>query len=231
MTTPTPLHEVDTARVRSAVRLGRASALAVVALSAAYFVPLVIGLLTLSSPDSPIADPWRTAMELLILALTFPVIGLSVALCFWAEEGQKPLAVASLVFVSMALGLTFANHFTVLALSSQPAFADQSWAPLLVSFSWPSVAYAVEFVAWDVFFAIGLIFGSMIFRGPGLRRIVRVLFLLAGLVSLSGCLGVVLNNMQIRDIGIIGYAVIYPVGAAFVVALLRRPSRTATSNP
>ena len=39
----------------------------------------------------------------------------------------------------------------------------------------------------------------------------RVLLILSGVLSLAGLFGVLLADMQVRNIGIIGYAVVAPV--------------------
>ena len=47
--------------------------------------------------------------------------------------------------------LTCTVHFVILTLSRQPEFAEQSWLPLVLSFKWPSVVYALDILGWDVF--------------------------------------------------------------------------------
>ena len=61
-------------------RLGMASALGVAILSAAYFVPLVMGFVTLPSPDVPFLEPWFSMMEVQIILLAPFMVMLTVAI-------------------------------------------------------------------------------------------------------------------------------------------------------
>ncbi len=50
-----------------------------------------------------------------------------------------------------------------------------------------------------------------VFKGGRLELAVRILMIVSGLLSLAGLMGVPLADMQVRNIGIIGYAVVTPV--------------------
>jgi hypothetical protein len=206
----------------SAQKMGLISAVMIVLLSVAYAIPLSIGLITLTGPDVPIADPWFSLMELLILLLAAPLLTLGVATYQWAPPSRKPVAMVSALFLTLAAGLTFALHFIILTLGHQEAFIGQSWSPLFLTFVWPSVPYVLDTLAWDVFFAAGILFGAFVFKGTRLQSTIRVLFLISGSLSLVGVAGVVLGEMQVRSIGIIGYAVVYPVGVAFLAVMFAR---------
>jgi hypothetical protein len=111
-------------------------------LSALYTVPLLVGLLSLPSPDAPIGDPWFSMMEILII-LTMPfMVGLMVAVQAWASPETRVFSLLALVFMGLLTGLTCSVHFVVLTVSHQAEFAGQSWLPLLLSFKWLSVTYA-----------------------------------------------------------------------------------------
>jgi hypothetical protein len=81
-------------------------------------------------------------------------------------------------------------------------------ASLLFSFKWPSVAYTLDILAWDWFFALSMLFGAAVFKGGRLELTVRMLMIVSGVLSLVGLIGVPLADMQVRNIGIIGYAVV-----------------------
>ena len=59
-------HEDFTLRHRT---IGRAAAWAIFSLGMLYLVPLVLGVLSLTSPQDPIGDPYFSMMELLILPI------------------------------------------------------------------------------------------------------------------------------------------------------------------
>jgi hypothetical protein len=79
------------------------------------------------------------------------------------------------------------------------------------SFKWPSVAYTLDILAWNWFFALSMLFAAPVFRVGRLEETVRFLMLVSSVLSLAGLIGVPLANMQVRNIGIIGYAVVAPI--------------------
>lgn len=207
------------AQLASARRLGLVAAVAVVALQAAYLVCLVIGLATLPSPDDPIADPWFTALEVLILALMPFMVALMVAVHTWAPPEHRPRSLLALVFMALVAVITSAVHFSVLTLSRQEAFREMDW---LFAFSWPSVVYALDILAWDAFFPLAVLLAIPAFGGGRLERRIRWLLAVSGVLAGAGLAGVFLNDMQVRNIGIVGYAVVFPLAAVFMGLLFAR---------
>ena len=80
----------------------------------------------------------------------------------------------------------------------------------LFNFQWPSLLYAVDVVAWDIFFAFAILFAAPVFRTCGHRTLSNWL-LVAGALSLLGIIGPALNHIGLREIGIFGYAVVFPI--------------------
>lgn len=72
------------------------------------------------------------------------------------------------------------------------------------------MVYVLDILAWDWFFALSLFFAVPIFCNGKLERRIRALLLVAGILSLLGLAGVPLGDMQIRNIGIVSYAVVAP---------------------
>src|SRR5215212_4120032 len=138
--------------------LGIFSAAATVVLLVAYAVTLVVGLLSLDSPQEPIGDPMFTILEVLIIVVMPAMVALMVAVHAWAPMHAKALSLVSVVFMGLLAGVTCIVHFCVLTLSRQPEFTEQSWLPLVLSFEWPSVVYALDILAWDVFFPLSMLF-------------------------------------------------------------------------
>lgn len=206
----------------SARRLGLASALGTVLLTLLYVTVLVPGFLSLRSPLEPIGDPWFAALELLIILSMPPMVTLMVAVNAWAGAESKAMSQAAVVFMSLVAGLTSAVHFVLLAVGRLPAVAGLTWMPLLLSFKWPSVPYAVDILAWDVFFPLSMFFAAAVFRGGRLARAIRLLLVLSGVLALAGLSGVVVGDMQWRNIGIVGYAGVFPVAALLLAILFYR---------
>ncbi len=204
------------------LRLGIFSGSTIVVLCAMYVAVLAVGLLTLQSPDHQVQQPWFTLPELLILAIAPAMVGLSVCLHAWSLPEHRSLALAGVVFLSMCAAVTCAVHFTILTLSRHPEFAGEPWSRLIFSFQWPSVAYALDILAWDVFLPLGALFAAVTIQGPGLARVVRVLLVVSAGLTFLGVFGVPLANMQIRNVGIVGYAVLFPIAAALLAVLFQR---------
>ena len=208
-----------TATARS---LGIFSAAATVVLVGAYAVTLAVGLVTLESPRQPIGDPMFTILEVLIIAMMPAMVALMVAVHAWAPTRAKTLSLISVVFMGLLAGLTCSVHFVILTLSRQPEFAGQPWLPLVLSFEWPSVAYALDILGWDFFFALSMLFAAPVFRGSRLAAWIRVLMIVSGMLALAGLSGVVVGDMQLRNIGLVGYVGVFLVVAALMAVLFYR---------
>jgi hypothetical protein len=208
-----------TATARS---LGILSAAATVVLVVAYAVTLGVGLASLESPRQPIGAPMFTILEVLIIVMMPAMVALMVAVHAWAPMHAKALSLISVVFMGLLAGVTCIVHFSILTLSRQPEFAGQSWLPLVLSFEWPSVVYALDILAWDVFFPLSMLFAAPVFRGSRLAAWIRVLMIASGVLSLAGLSGVVAGNMQLRNIGIVGYVGVFLVVAALLAILFYR---------
>lgn len=197
-------------------RLGMIAAWTTVGLILPYVAALAIGFSTLRSPDAPIADPWFTIMELLILVMMPAMLLMMVAIHRWARAPVRHWTLAATLFTALLAGLTSMVHFPILALSRMAAFAGSDWAPLVFAFRWPSLAYALDILAWDVFFPLAALCASAAFGGPGLGRVIRVLLVASGLLALAGLIGVPTGDMGLRNIGIVGYAGVFPVAAGLI---------------
>ena len=206
----------------TARRLGIFSAAATVILLVAYAVTLAVGLSSLESPQQPIGDPMFTILEVLIIIMMPAMVALMVAVHAWAPMHAKTLSLTSVVFMGLLAGVTSTVHFVVLTLSRQPEFTEQSWLPLFLSFNWPSVVYALEILGWDIFFALSMLFAAPVFKGSRLTAWIRVLMIASGVLALAGLSGVVVGDMQLRNIGIVGYVGVFLVVAALLVVLFYR---------
>jgi uncharacterized membrane protein len=154
-------------------------------------------------------------MELLTVLIA-PLLVLSmVAVHAYASPEVKVYSLAALVFMILLAGITSSVHFVILTVSHQIEATGLTWVPLFLSFKWPSVVYALDILAWDWFFALSMLFAAPVFKGGRLETAVRFLMIISGVLSFAGLIGVPLGDMQVRNIGIIGYALV-----AIVVFLL-----------
>jgi hypothetical protein len=206
----------------TARRLGILSAVGVVVLGMAYAITLAVGFLSLNSPQQPIGDPMFSILEVLIIVMMPMMVALMVAVHAWAPSHAKALSLTAVVFMGLLAGVTCSLHFVILTLSRQVAFASRSRLPLFLSFKWPSVAYALDILAWDFFFALSMFFAAPVLGGSRLATSIRGLMIVSGVLALAGLSGIVAGDMQLRNIGIVGYLVLFLVVAGLLGVLFYR---------
>lgn len=189
------------------------SALATTGASLLYGPVLLFGLSARASPRDQVGDPWLAALEVLILFIA-PAMA-AVVWCIYAnsDRARKPRGALAFAFMVMSAATTVGVH---LALLSGPRVTAQA------AFHWPSALYALDILAWDVFFAISVLLAAPLVAGGRLAQLIRILLVLSGLLSLGGLVGVPTGDMGLRDIGIFGYAVVFPLATAALALLFAR---------
>jgi hypothetical protein len=208
----------------TARQLGMSSAVGVVLLGAAYAVTLAAGLASLRSPQQPIGDPFFPILEVLIILSAPLMVAVMVSVYAWTPPETKACSLAALVFMSLLAGVTCGVHFVILTVGRQIGSAGLPWAPLLFSFSWPSIPYALDILAWDLSFGLSMLFAAPVFSGDRLLASIRFLMIVSGVLALAGISGAVVGDMQFRMIGVVGYAGLFPVVALLLAILFRRTS-------
>jgi hypothetical protein len=191
--------------------LGMGSAVAVLVLGLAYAVTLVIGFASRESPDDVIADPMFTILEVLIIAMMPAIVALFVAVHARAPAGRKTDSLTAVAFAALLAVLTCAVHIAILTLSRRPWIAGRPWKPLVFDFKWPSLVYAMDILAWDVFFPLAILSVVPVFSGGRLATWISRTAALSGVLALAGLSGVALGDMRWRNIGIVGYVPVFLV--------------------
>jgi hypothetical protein len=199
--------------------IGIFSSSAVVALQLFYAVALFIGFRQLDSENQQVADPIFTLLEFLIILMMPIMVTLMASVHAWTAAQKRLLSLTSLLFMSMAATITCTVHFLILTLSRQPEFSSLPEVVLLFSFTWPSFAYSLDILAWDFFFALSMLFAAPVFADGQLARWIRALMTISGILALAGLTGAAVGDMQLRNIGILGYLVVFLVVAALLGVL------------
>lgn len=208
------------AETRLPLQLGTASAALIVLIEAFYAIALVLGLAALEAPTDPIADPYFSVMEVLIMALMPTMILFSVAMHASCAEDKKTFALASVIFVAILSAITTSVHASILFLSRDPAFSGMNH---VFSFQWPSVVYVLDVLAWDVFFALFAACLALTLKRDGIERSARWLLFLSAALAFAGSVGAVTGDMRIRNIGIIGYVPVFTIATGLIgVRMLQR---------
>ncbi len=212
-------------------RIHAVIAYAVAVLCLVYAGVLTGGLLTLPSSAHPIQNPWFTAMEILILAIAPAMVALMAVLHARASQVRKVFSVSAVAFMSMCAVITSCVHFSILTLSREPAFAAQPWAEQIFPFRWPSMAYALDILAWDIFFPLAALCAAVTIEGPGLLRAARWLMYASAGLAFVGLLGIPLGDMNVRNIGIVGYVAAFPLASALLARAYGRSGLQGAVRP
>lgn len=207
---------------QSSKLMGVVSAVTVLIVGALYAIVLAIGFANLPSPDAPICDPYFTMLEVLILLLAPAMVTLMATVHAWAPPQSRSWSLVALSFTIMLATVTSAVHFSILTLSGKPGFGGDTAAGAQLAFRWPSVVYVLDILAWDVFFALAMLFAAFVFQGGGIHRAIRISMLLSGGLALAGLTGVALGDMAVRNIGIVGYLGVFLIVDALLLRLFLR---------
>ncbi len=195
----------------------------VFALALIYVAVMALGFIAAGGLDAPLRDPAFAIMELLILVQAPLIVLLFGAVHRYAAPRSRSLSLAAFALVVVMAGMTLSVHFVLLTVGRQVPSVLLPGFDRLFSFNWPSVAYALDILAWDYCFGLALLLAAPVFTGGPAERAVRTGLMLAGVLCLVGLLGVVTANMQIRNVGIVGYGGVFPVVTLLLARLFARP--------
>src|SRR5262245_18405665 len=210
-------HEEVHERERGALALGRLSAWAIVALSAAYVGTGAIWLVRSGSPTLTPGDPWLAVLETLLLVSTPFLALLAAAIHGVAPRAARPHTRAALAFMLVAVALTSSIHFLdLVVLRRLSPEARVALAPLAgVPWRWPSLPFALDLFAWDVWFGLALLFAAPAFAERSAATIRRTLRAAGGL-CVAGTLGPATGDLRFQLLAIAGYAGVFPVACVLL---------------
>lgn len=178
--------------------------------------------MSLSSPLDPIGNPYFTIMEILIILIAPLLVICMAAIYLNSKPKDKIYSLISLIFMIILAVITSCVHFIVLTISRQMESLGLANSDLFFSFSWPSVVYTLDILAWDWFFALSMIFAAVTFYENRFEKTIRLIMILSGVFSLAGLIGIPFANMAIRNIGIIGYTIIAAVAFLMIGMLFKQ---------
>jgi hypothetical protein len=190
--------------------IGKWSARAMVVIELAYVVVFVVGFASIGNTSDPLPDPYLAIAQVIIIVMAPILVMLMMAIHQCAPAHAKP-------FTLIAFGWMVAlAAFTITANSVQLMVArhiDPATFPgyeRIFDYDWPSTFYAIDIVAWDVFFALSLLFAVPAFARSS-DGIVRKGLILSGSMCLVGLIGPFVNALGWRTIGIFGYTIVFGV--------------------
>ncbi len=178
-----------------------------VGIGCAYAVALGIGFVRYGL-SAPITDPLLAIMEVLTLLSAPSIVVLMAALREDTTPERRIYGTLSLGFAVAFATLTSSVHFVELTALRQLGRAELVW---------PSVAYAVELLAWDGFLGLSLLSAAAAIPPVSASRAsrwdgaLRRTLLLAGVLCVAGLAGPALGRMRWQFVGVLGYSVLVPV--------------------
>jgi len=191
-------------------RIGMWSARVLFGIGVAYVVDMVVGFSSMASFSKPLPDPYLAIAEALILIMAPVMVMLMVIVHICAPDRVRIFSINALGWMMLAAGFTMTVHLVELTIVRRINPDAIHGYQYLFNFQWPSLLYAIDVVAWDIFFAFAILFTAPIFRACGHRTLSNWL-LVAGALSLLGIIGPAFNHIGLREIGIFGYAVVFPI--------------------
>lgn len=197
-------------------RLGILCGWTLFGMGVAYVVTMIAGFVSAGNLTDPMKDPYLAIMELMIVVQAPIVVMMFAVIHAYAKRANRTWSLTAFALVCLLAGITISVHFVMLTVGRQVSPAAIPGFSHLLGWQWPSVSYAIEILAWDFFFGLALLAAAPIFGGHRLGRSVRIGMLVAGTLCLAGLAGVVVGNMQIRNIGIVGYGAVFPVVSLLV---------------
>jgi hypothetical protein len=190
--------------------IGMWSARVLCAFGVAYAVTMVAGFAAMGDLSKPLEDPYLAVMEVLILVMAPVLVLLAAVIHACAPDGTKTYSMTALGWMLLVAGFTMTVHLVQLTVVRRIDPSAIHGFQYLFNWHWPSVLYGVDIVAWDIFFALALLFAAPVFHAAG-QVAVRNGLLIAGAMCLVGIIGPAVNHIALRQIGIIGYAIVWPI--------------------
>ena len=180
------------------------------AFGVSYAVTMIVGFVAMGNTSKPLGDPYVAIMEVLILLMAPILVLLAAAIHACAPAGTRTYSITALGWMLLLAGFTITVHLVLLTVARRIGPNAIHGFQYLFNWHWPSLLYGVDIAAWDIFFALAVLFAVPVFHASG-HVAVRNGMLIVAAMSLVGLLGPALNHIALRQIGIVGYAIVWPI--------------------
>ena len=189
--------------------LGAWSARAIFFIEVVYVAVFVAGFASIRNTSDPLPDPYLALAEILILVLAPIMVCLMLAIHQCAPKEARPFTQIALGWMIAAAAFTTVVHFVQLTVARHIDPATFPGYARIFGWRWPSTFYAINIVAWDVFFGLSLLFAVPAFAHRRDATLVLRGLILSGSLCLIGLVGPFANVIGLRTIGILGYTVVF----------------------
>jgi hypothetical protein len=202
--------------------LGMVGAWTAFVVNEAYAVTSGLAYLSVKSSSAPISDPYLSIMTALIVLMAPFLVITMVAVHAYAASEHKSYSLAALVFMIILAGITSIINFSLFSVARQPTPESSMWVAYFIPSKWPPLAQALDFFAWDWFFALSMLLAAPVFRGSRLENAIRVTMVLAAVLCILGLVWLPVSPAQANTIGIIGWGVVGPIVCLLLANLFTR---------
>jgi hypothetical protein len=192
-----------------------------------YIFVVIWGISTQNPITNEIQNNIRIIMEILTAFSSMLLFLLTLSIHFLIDEDNHFYSILSIVFMSASMVVTLCVHFISITLSDELIMANQFFKYLL-SLEWPSVLYALDIVAWDIFFGLSFVALGIGFILSKYDKLTGILMIASGFLSLSGIAAIPARVMEIRFIGVFGYTVLPVAVCIFFIKSLRKRLRSSS---
>jgi hypothetical protein len=188
--------------------LGFWSARAIFLMEFLYVAVFIAGFASIRNTSKPLPDPYLAIAEILILVMAPILVCLMLAINQCAPKSARPFTQVALGWMLAAAAFTTVVHFVQLTVARHINSATFPGYASIFGWKWPSTFYAIDIVAWDVFFGLALLFAVPAFADRADAWVRRGL-ILSGSMCLIGLVGPFANMLGLRTIGIVGYTIVF----------------------
>ena len=202
--------------------MGMVGAWTAFAVNEAYAVTSGLAFLSAKSSSDPISDPYLSIMSALVVLMAPFLLITMVAVHAYAAPELKSYSLAALAFMILLTGITSIVNFALFSVPRQPIPASSMWVASFIPSSWPELPQALDFFAWDWFFALSMLLAAPVFRGGRLENAVRTLMIFTAVLCLLGLVWLPISPAQANTIGIIGWGVAGPIVCLLLANLFTR---------
>ena len=81
--------------------------------------------------------------------------------------------------------------------------------------------FAIELVAWHLFFGLSMFFAAFAFKGVGKEKIVKQGLIITGILCIVGLIGPVIGDLKWRMMGIFGYGILFPIICVYIARVFK----------
>ena len=181
-------HEGFTTQTRT---LGRISCWGTLIVGLAYSVFAILSNVynppTVHAAIDPFSDPFGPIASMLLIPTAAFMIASMAAVHAYAPADLKAYSSLSLVFMSLAMGITSLINLAFFVILTHPvAFANAPWLSLVLPPKDPGVIAELDYMAWGWFFGLSMVVAAPVFREGRLEKTLRILMLATGILPIVG---------------------------------------------